>query len=111
MKKDLLSIADLTAEDVDRLLETARALKARRRMSADLQGKTLGMIFQKPSTRTTISFAVAMYELGGFSLSMNAQDLQMKRGESMADTARTISRYLAGIMIRANKHSEVEELA
>jgi ornithine carbamoyltransferase len=69
------------------------------------------MISQKPSTRTTVSFALAMYELGGFHLTFNSGDLQLKRGESLADTGRTLSRYLSGIMIRANKHSEVEELA
>src|SRR5262245_57230003 len=104
-------MTDLTEGEIAKVLETARQLKADRRLAKDLQGKTLGMIFQKPSTRTSVSFSVAMYELGGFSLTLNAQDLQMKRGESMADTARTLSRYLSGIMIRANRHGDVEELA
>ncbi len=102
-------MADLEPEVLLRLLESARGLKARRRPRTDLRGKTLGMIFQKPSTRTSVSFAVAMYELGGFPFT--AQELQMKRGESLADTARTLSRYVSGIMIRANRHGDVEELA
>ncbi|MGQ0644575.1 MAG: ornithine carbamoyltransferase [Elusimicrobiota bacterium] len=111
MKKDLLSIADLSAADIERLLESARRLKAARRPSQDLHGKSLGMIFQKPSTRTAVSFSVAMFELGGLALPMNYQDLQMKRGETVADTARTLSRYVSGIMIRANRHGDAEELA
>ncbi len=111
MKKDLLSIADLTQTEVYELLNTAIRLKAQRKPSQELFGKTLGMIFQKPSTRTAVSFSVAMYELGGNALSMNAQDLQMKRGESLPDTARTLSRFLSGIMIRANRHADVAELA
>jgi len=111
VKKDLLSIEDLTQVEIVSLLESTRALKAQRGPVRDLQGKSLGMIFQKPSTRTAVSFAVAMYELGGLPLFLNAQDLQLKRGESLGDTAKTLSRYLSGIMIRANKHSEVEELA
>ncbi|MBI4395751.1 MAG: ornithine carbamoyltransferase [Elusimicrobia bacterium] len=111
MKKDLLSIADLPEADVYQLLEEARRRKTDRRFTRELEGRTMGMIFQKPSTRTSVSFAVAIAELGGVSLSMNAQDLQMKRGESVSDTARVLSRYVSVIMIRANKHSDVEELA
>lgn len=111
MKKDFLSIADLSEGEVRGILEKTRELKAHRRPSQDLHGKSLGMIFQKPSTRTAVSFSLAMFELGGVALSMNAQDLQMKRGESVADTARVLSRYVSGIMIRANKHSDVVELA
>ena len=109
--KDLLSIEDLSGSEILKILESARALKASRGVSRELAGKSLGLIFQKPSTRTAVSFAVAMYELGGLPLTLNAQDLQLKRGESLSDTAKTLSRYLSGIMIRANKHSEVEELA
>ena len=110
-QKNLLSMADLTAEEIALLLDRARALKANRRFSRELKGKTLGMIFQKPSTRTSVSFSVAMYELGGVALTLNAQDLQVRRGESFADTARTLSRYLSAIVIRANRHDDVEELA
>jgi len=111
VKRDFLSMTDLSPAELAELLQTARRLKAQRKATQDLAGKSLGMIYQKPSTRTAASFSVAMFELGGLALPMNAQDLQMKRGESWADTARTFSRYFSGIMIRANLHSDVEELA
>jgi ornithine carbamoyltransferase len=78
------------------ILAIAKRLKARRVPSRSLAGKSLGMIFQKPSTRTAVSFAVAMYEMGGLALTLSEQQLQLKRGETLADTARTLSRYLAG---------------
>lgn len=111
MEKDLISMADLSAAEIAGILDHARALKKDRRQQDDLRGKTLGLIFQKPSTRTAVSFSVAMAELGGFPLPLDAGNLQIKRGETMADTARTLSRYLAGIMIRANRQDDVEELA
>ncbi len=111
MEKDLISMADLSAAEIAAVLKDARDLKKNRVLRKDLQGKTLGLIFQKPSTRTAVSFSVAMYELGGFALTLDGRNLQIKRGESMADTARTLSRYLAGIMIRADRHGDVEELA
>ncbi|HMU95662.1 MAG TPA: ornithine carbamoyltransferase [Elusimicrobiota bacterium] len=110
-KHDLLSMAALSASDIDGLLTEARRLKARRRPEQRLAGKTLGMIFEKPSTRTSVSFAVAMVELGGHALTLDARNLQIGRGETMADTARTLSRYLSGLMMRANRHADVEELA
>jgi ornithine carbamoyltransferase len=109
--KDFLSMADLSAAEINEILATAKRLKARRVPSRSLAGKSLGMIFQKPSTRTAVSFAVAMYELGGVALTLSEQQLQLKRGETLADTARTLSRYLAGIMIRANRHEDVAILA
>jgi ornithine carbamoyltransferase len=109
--KDFLSMADLTADEIADLLIDAARLKKNRRPSQALAGKSLGMIFQKPSTRTAVSFAVAMYELGGLALTLSEQQLQLKRGETLADTARTLSRYLAGIMIRAHRHDDVEVLA
>lgn len=109
--KDFLSMADLSAADIAEILTTAARLKSRRMPSRFLAGKSLGMIFQKPSTRTAVSFAVAMYEMGGLALTLSEQQLQLKRGETLADTARTLSRYLAGIMIRANRHEDVEILA
>jgi ornithine carbamoyltransferase len=111
VEKDLISMADLSAADIAGILKTARSLKKSRGLRSDLRGKTLGLIFQKPSTRTSVSFSVAMYELGGFVLTLDGQNLQIKRGETMADTARTLSRYLSGIMIRANLHADVQELA
>jgi ornithine carbamoyltransferase len=111
MSKDLLSIYDLTVKDVQSILTAAARLKAGKRNQDLLKGKTLGLIFEKPSTRTTVSFAVAMYQLGGFPLILNAANLQRKRGETIHDTALTLSRYLDGIMIRALRHTDVEELA
>lgn len=109
--KDFLSMADLTADEIAALLADAARLKKNRQPSETLAGKSLGMIFQKPSTRTAVSFAVAMYELGGMALTLSEQQLQLKRGETLADTARTLSRYLSGIMIRAHRHDDVEVLA
>ena len=111
MNKNLLSIFDLSAREAWDLLALAKKLKAGKRNRTNLAGKTLGLIFEKPSTRTTVSFAVAMYQLGGFPLILNAENLQRKRGETIQDTARTLSRYLDGIMIRAFRHDDVEELA
>ena len=111
MKKDLLSIFDLSAAEVWSIWALAGKLKTRGRVTDILHGKTLGMIFEKPSTRTFTSFAVAMYQLGGMPLMMDARNLQRKRGESIADTALTLSRYLDGIMIRAIHHEDVVEFA
>lgn len=112
--KDLISIHDLSREEVDQILKTAEMMKLMYRAGEfyrPLQGKTLGMIFMKPSTRTRISFEVAMYQLGGYALFLSAADLQLRRGETIADTARTLSRYLDGIMIRTFDHRDVVELA
>lgn len=109
--KDFLSMADLSVAEITEILAIAKRLKTRRGPSRSLAGKSLGMIFQKPSTRTAVSFAVAMYEMGGLALTLSEQQLQLKRGETLADTARTLSRYLAGIMIRAHRHEDVEILA
>ena len=88
--KSLVSIHDLTREEVNQILDTAHILKMKQKLGEiyhPLRGKTLGMIFQKPSTRTRISFEVAMWQLGGYALFLNAGDLQLKRGETIADTA------------------------
>lgn len=111
MKRDLLSVFDLSAADIWSLLSLAVRLKSGTRTTDYLRGKTLGLIFEKPSTRTTVSFAVAMQQLGGFPLILNAQNLQRKRGETLHDTALTLSRYLDVIMIRAFHHKDVTELA
>lgn len=113
-KKDLVSISDLTEKEISQLLQETAKLKNGKTKSAKskpLAGKVLAMIFQKPSTRTTVSFATGILQLGGFPLLLNTQDLQMRRGESIADTARTFSCYVQAIMIRANKHEDVAELA
>ncbi|MCL5047121.1 MAG: ornithine carbamoyltransferase [Actinobacteria bacterium] len=112
--RDFISIHDCTREEVDQILKTAEMLKIRQKAGETyqpLKGKTLGMIFQKASTRTRISFEVAMWQLGGYALFLSAGDLQLKRGETIADTARVLSRYLDGIMIRTFDHSDVTTLA
>ncbi len=112
--KDIISIHDLSREEVNQILDTAHMLKTKDKIGdiyQPLRGKTLGMIFQKASTRTRISFEVAMWQLGGYALFLSAADLQLKRGETIADTARVLSRYLNGIMIRTYSHQEVLDLA
>lgn len=110
-KMHFLSIADLTYEEIMDLLKLARELKVKRRFSSELKGKSLAMIFEKPSTRTRVSFEVAMTELGGHALYLDASTLQLGRGETIEDTARVLSRYVHGIMIRAYKHETVRKLA
>ena len=111
---DLISIHDLSAGDVEEILALAADLKARQKAGIPhplLAGKTLGMIFEKSSTRTRVSFEVGMYQLGGRALFLSSRDLQLGRGEPIADTARVLSRYLDGIMIRTYGHERIEELA
>jgi len=112
-KKDFLSVSDL-AEDLGPLLAHARRLKAERRRGPpkpSLRGKNLAMIFEKPSTRTRSSFEVAMNDLGGHALYLSSRDLQLGRGETIADTARVLSRYVDAIVYRAFRHTDVVELA
>jgi len=114
MKKDFLSILDITQEELFEILSLAERLKRQKRAGVPhelLRGKTLAMIFEKSSTRTHISFEVGMNELGGHALFLNAKDLQIGRGEEIRDTARVASRYVSAVMIRANRHSTIEELA
>ena len=114
MKKDLLTIHDLTAAEIGTVLERSGWLKKALKdgvVHHPLRGKSLGMIFEKSSTRTRVSFEVGMYQLGGQALFLSPSDLQMGRGEPVADTAMTLSRYLDGIMIRTFAHAMVEELA
>jgi ornithine carbamoyltransferase len=114
MKKDLLAISDLTSGELDDVLTLSASLKKMQREGKThqpLKGKSLGMIFEKSSTRTRVSFEVGMYQLGGQGLFLSANDLQIGRGEPVADTARTLSRYLDGIMIRTYAQATVEELA
>ncbi|MBI4863249.1 MAG: ornithine carbamoyltransferase [Candidatus Riflebacteria bacterium] len=113
-RKDLLTLADTTQDEIHGWFDLARKLKKRQRAGKShqlLAGKTLGMIFQKSSTRTRISFEVGMVQLGGHALFLSANDLQLGRGETVADTARVLSRYVDGIMARVYKHSDVETLA
>ena len=112
--RDFLSLHDFTAEEILAMIELSEELKEKQKWNVPhpyLQGKSLGMIFQKSSTRTRVSFEVAMYQLGGYPLFLSAADLQLRRGESMADTARVLSRYLDGIVIRTFAHNDVKELA
>jgi len=112
--KDLISIHDLSTEEVWQILKTAEFLKTIQKTGEfyqPLKGKTLGMIFTKASTRTRVAFEVAIWQLGGHGLFLNAQDLQLRRGETIADTARVLSRYLDAIMIRTFDHNDVVELA
>ncbi len=106
----LLSISDIK-EDVKYILDLASKIKAGEMEEKPLEGKTLAMIFQKSSTRTRLSFDVGMYQLGGRAIFLSSNDLQMGRGEPISDTAKVLSRFVDGIMIRAIKHSDVEELA
>ena len=112
--KDMLSIHDLSVDEVQEILALAKELKAKQKAGVPhkiLKGKTLGMIFEKSSTRTRVSFETGMYQLGGQALFHSNRDLQLGRGEPIRDTARVLSRYLDGIMIRTFGHDRVEELA
>ncbi len=112
--KHLLKMLDLSTEEIIDILNLADQLKYELKHGIPhphLQGKTLGMIFQKASTRTRVSFETGMYQLGGYPLFLSSHDLQIGRGEPVQDTARVLSRYLDGIMIRTFEQKEVEALA
>lgn len=112
--RDLLELNDYTPEEIRYLLDLAIELKARQKngeIYQPLKGKTVGLIFEKSSTRTRVSFEVGTYQLGGHALFLSSADIQIGRGETIADTARVLSRYLDGIMIRTYGHNKVEELA
>lgn len=114
MNKHLLKLSDWSTEEIMETLNLADKLKSEHKAGIEhhiLKGKTLGMIFQKSSTRTRVSFETGMYQLGGSALFLSSNDLQIGRGEPIKDTARVLSRYLDGIMIRTYKQSDVEELA
>ncbi len=112
--KHLLKLGDLTKEEIVEILDLADKLKYEKRNGIEhhlLKGKTLGMIFQKSSTRTRVSFEVGMFDLGGSALFLSPRDLQIGRGEVVEDTARVLSRFLDGIMIRTFEQKEVEDFA
>jgi ornithine carbamoyltransferase len=112
--RDLLTLYDFTKEELVEFLKAGEDLKLRAKMGEKtfvLSGKKLGMIFEKPSTRTRVSFEVAMYELGGHAIYLSSSELQLKRGETIADTARVLSRYVDGIMARVYSHKDIVELA
>lgn len=110
--RHFLDTDDVSVETLRGLLRLARAVKqAPEQYAHELDGRVLGMIFQKPSTRTRVSFEVAMLQMGGHALYFNAQDLQLGRGETVADTARVLSRYVDGIVARVFAHADVVTLA
>lgn len=112
MKRDFIRLWDLSSEEISRLVQRAIDLKTGR--DADkcpLIGKSIGLLFEKPSTRTRVSFDVGIYQLGGNPIYMSTSDLQLGRGESLTDTARTLSRYLDGIVIRTFAHATLETFA
>ena len=110
-KRDFLAITDFTRDEIHRLFDLAKKMKTGGYRDTPLSGKTLAMIFAKSSTRTRVSFEVGAYQLGGQALFLSSRDIQIGRGEPIPDTARVLSRYVDGIMIRTFDHGEVEELA
>ncbi|MFA5388278.1 MAG: ornithine carbamoyltransferase [Candidatus Omnitrophota bacterium] len=112
MKKDLLTINDLSAAEINEILALARELKAKRLSSGEpLKGKTLGLIFEKPSNRTRVSFEAGMTELGGHAIYLGSYEIDLGKRESPKDVAKVLSRYLSGIVARTFSHKTVVELA
>lgn len=112
--KDFLQLSDFTSEEILYMLDVAQELKGLQKQGKPqpyLNGKVLGMIFEKSSTRTRVSFEVGMLQLGGHAIFLSSKDIQLGRGESISDTAKVLSRYVDGIMIRTFGHDSVEELA
>lgn len=113
--RDLLSVLDLSREELEQIFDFAKILKteyyAGKKVQEYLKGKTIALFFEKPSTRTRISFEVGVYQLGGYPLYLNAQDMQLKRGETIGDTAKVLERYVDGIMARVYNHNTLIELA
>ncbi|HET9985543.1 MAG TPA: ornithine carbamoyltransferase [Longimicrobiales bacterium] len=110
-KRDFLEIPDFSADELYDLLDLAHRMKKGEFRAQPLAGKTLAMIFEKSSTRTRVSFEVGTFQLGGHALFLSSRDIQLGRGEPLKDTARVLSRYVDGIMIRTFAHSDVVELA
>src|ERR1044071_3722308 len=111
-QKHLVSLRDYTRPELEEVFELARRLKADPRAYANaLRGKSLAMIFQKPSTRTRVSFEVGMFQLGGHALHLGANEIQIGRGETLADTAKVLSRYVDGIMARVYSHEALVEMS
>lgn len=111
--KSLASLYDLTREEIEQILKTSELLKLQLLRGQEhplLRGKTLAMIFEKPSTRTRVSFEVGMWQLGGYALYLSSNDLQLGRGETIADTAQVLSRYVNGIMARVFAHQTILDL-
>jgi ornithine carbamoyltransferase len=112
MKRDFIRLSDFSSEEIASLLRRAEELKAGRDASScPLIGKSVGLIFEKPSTRTRVSFEVGVYELGGHAICLNPSELQIGRGETLQDTARTLSRYLHAVVIRTFSNDTIVEFA
>lgn len=112
MKRDFLTLWDLSSAEIDSLLKRSLDLKAGKDAGkCPLIGRSIGLIFEKASTRTRVSFETGIYQLGGQPIYMNSQEIQLGRGETVADSARTLSRYLAAIAIRTYAHQRIEEFA
>src|SRR2546430_5350536 len=113
-KKNVLSLMDVNPEEIFSILKLASRLKKesrRRKSDSLLKGKVLGMIFQKPSTRTRVSFETGMFQLGGNTIYLGYNDIQLSRGESIEDTAKTLSLYLNCIIARVYEHTDIQKLA
>ncbi|MCM8784809.1 MAG: ornithine carbamoyltransferase [Candidatus Omnitrophica bacterium] len=114
MKKDFLKIKDLSKEEIFRIFDITKyfkSLKKEKKITDHLKNLTIGLLFSKPSTRTRLSFEVAIYQLGGFPIYLASESTQISRGESIKDTARVISKYIDGIIIRTYSQEEIEEFA
>ena len=112
MKKDFLTLADFTSEELGGMIKLGAQMKMNpKNYRESLSGKALGMIFNKKSTRTRLSFEVGIIQLGGAGIFINIQDTQASRGETLSDTAKVLSRYLDGIIIRTYQHADAIELA
>jgi len=113
-KKNILTFEELSSKEISQLLELSIKLKKdlkKGKQSALLKNKSLAMIFQKPSTRTRVSFEIGMFQLGGYALNLSSNDMQLSRGETIEDTAKTLSRYVDAIMARVYDHNTIEKLA
>ena len=111
MKRDFINISDLNKREIEQIIDYAIKLKKDKFADRTLENKSIGLVFMKPSTRTRISFEVGVYQMGGQPIYIQGSSTQMSRGEDIKDTARVLSRYLDGLVIRTYAHSEVEELA
>ncbi|WP_457626434.1 ornithine carbamoyltransferase [Persephonella sp.] len=111
MKRDFLNVSDLTKEEILHIIEYGIKLKKDRFSDRSLKGKSIGLIFMKPSTRTRLSFEVGVYQMGGQPLYITGSSTQLSRGEDIKDTGRVMSRYLDGLVVRTYSHRELEELA
>ncbi len=109
--RHFLDLSSFSEETLSRLLDRAAELKATRAPRDDLRGKTLALVFEKPSTRTRVSFELAMKELGGFTIVLSGKEMQLGHGESLGDTARVLGRYVHAVMIRTFDHAQVQEFA